>query len=187
MASIQFYLDRSDLSELSEWLSSEVDIALIESLGEGRWRAVNTFKITASGNYRLFHIPSGPLPLLPNSHDEEKRPIEDPFQGWTECRAGADSTQPYFGPGHPAVFSLTVRLIDQGKPSTSSFAWIGNHYAVIGLSATDASKKWWQRLRRWIKKNGQNVEAVGFTWAGAKKVLAFPSARQRIGSGELRL
>ncbi len=152
MAIIKMYLLNEDLKSLSEFLCAEKDIALIKSVGKGRWQAFTDFEITESGRHCLFHSAAGPLPLLAGNHGDPDGVISNPFEGWQENRAGANPKQPYFGSGHTAIFWLNVRLEDDGKVSMSYFEWIGNHYSILGRPAPDVAKKWWARLRRWVKK-----------------------------------
>jgi len=150
--SLKMVLPDEDLKKLFEFLCAEKDIALIKSVGKGRWQAFSDFEITNAGRHCLFHSAAGPLPLLSKIKEETDGLISNPFDGWKENRAGADPEQPYFGSGHPAIFWLNVRFEKDGVAQMSYFEWIGNHYSILGRSAPDVTKKWWERLRRWVKK-----------------------------------
>ncbi len=180
---LPLYLDHKDLQLSSQWLSSEEDIALIESAGPGDWKAVLDFEISKSGRYCLFHKNSGPLPLLTANSEEADEVIVDPFKGWSERRAGANPSFPYFGAGHPAIYWLNVRINPGGQIGFSSFEWIGNHYSIIGQPAPEPAKRWWNRLRRWVKKNAERIPRSGSIEGAHSEVWAFPAALEAIKSG----
>ncbi len=177
------YLINEDLENLSEFLCSEKEIALITSVGEGRWQAFSDFEITDSGRYCLFHSGAGPLPLLAENREDPDEEVSNPFDGWQEKRAGANPDQPYFGSGHPAIFWLNLRLKEDGKVGMSSFEWIGNHYAQIGRPAPDVAKKWWGRLGRWVRKQSFKVPRQGELDGNSKEIWAFSSAMLEFESG----
>ena len=177
------YLIEEDLKCLSEWLNGEKEIALIKSVGERKWQAMNDFEITEQGRYCLFHTNSGPLPLLSENFGEPDEEIPNPFVGWQEKRAGANPNQPYFGAGHPAIFWLNARLKNNNVIGMSSFEWIGNHYAQIGRPAPDVAKKWWGRLGRWVRKETFKIPREGPIDGDRKEIWAFSSAMLEIESG----
>ena len=43
------------------------------------------------------------------------------------------------------------------KIGLSSFEWIGNYYSVAGISANEMTRKYWNRLRRQIKKRAVQI------------------------------
>lgn len=183
MAWLPMYLVKEDLDKLSLWLSEEGDIALIESVAKGKWQAKDSFVIAADGRYCLFHKLSGPLPLLGATYHDPDQEIEDPFRGWQENRAGADPGCPYFGSGHLSVFWLNVRLKNKEVIGLSSFEWIGNHYAKIGMRAPDSAKKWWGRLGRWVRKRSINIPREGALDGKDKEIWTFDGAMLEIESG----
>lgn len=168
MAWLPMYMIKDDLKSLSEYLCSEKDIALIQSIGIGRWQAFSDFEIKNSGRHCLFHAGAGPLPLLAENNKDPNQEILNPFGGWQEMLAGANPNQPYFGAGHPAIFWLNVRLKENKEIGMSSFEWIGNHYAQIGNPAPDVAKKWWGRLGRWVRKQSSNIPRQGPIDSGSK-------------------
>ncbi len=183
MAWLPMYLIDKDLESLFEFISAEKDIALIKSVGKGRWQAFTDFEIKDSGRYCLFHTGAGPLPLLVENHGDTDGEITNPFEGWQEKRAGADPSQPYFGAGHPAIFWLNARLKEDGKVGMSSFEWIGNHYAQIGRPAPDTAKKWWGRLGRWVRKQSFKIPRQGPLDGNGKEIWAFSGAMLEFESG----
>jgi hypothetical protein len=53
------YIAKEDLDSLSIWLDEEDDIAIIESIGVGKWQAKDQLNINSGGTYCLYHKPSG--------------------------------------------------------------------------------------------------------------------------------
>lgn len=183
MSWLPMYLNEDDLTELMDFLNSEKHMYSIRSMGKGKWRAVSEIDINETGRYCLFHSEAGPLPLLGSSPEEPDSEISAPFDGWCELRAGANPNQPYFGPGHPAIFWFNVRLNQDGVIGLSSFEWIGNHYAPLGNSAPEVSKKWWGRLGRWVKKRSERIPRTGDINGDKKEIWAFSGALNDIESG----
>jgi len=166
---LPMYLDTTDLISLSSWLSNESEISLIKAIGEKQWQACNEFTINSSGRYCLYHRPSGPLPLLKKN--------------WIGQDIMINTNLPYFGAGCPAIFWLNVSTENETEIGISSFEWIGNHYSVIGNSATDEAKKWWAKLRRWVKLQTTYIPRQGSTTDTRKEIYAFNSALNDIKLG----
>ena len=183
---LPMYLDHNDLGILSKWLNEEDDISIIRSTGDKEWKAFDEISINSSGRYCLFHKKSGPLPLLKKNFLGQEMMVKDPFKGWVERRTGANPKQPYFGAGHPAIFWLNIRLENNAEIGMSSFEWIGNHYAIIGNPAPDITKKWWNRLRRWVKKQSTYIPRQGATDGPHKEIYALGSALEKILNGTQR-
>ena len=189
MPSLELYCTPDDLAQLLEILGDE--LAFIIPDGDKRWRAVATHTPPDQTRTALWHIPSGPLPLLGANYTKpngipDVRPkgvISDPFDGWTEQRTGADPNIPYFGAGHPGIFWLNLRLSGP-EPSVgnglTTIEWIGNHYASIGNAAPKVTSSRWARLRRQIAKVAQKVPYGGLQSAGRPTIWAFPHALQNL-------
>ncbi|MDO6387051.1 hypothetical protein Q3Y64_12155 [Uliginosibacterium sp. 31-12] len=166
------------------------EIAFIVSGGMGKWFAVNQLNSLKSGRYCLWHVSSGPLPLFRGA-SESPGQIANPFEGWLEVKAGADSSQPYFGAGHPGVFWLNVRgteihhLSGLASIGLSSFEWVGNHYKSIGSSATPETEKLWKSLGRWVKKSTVKVPRGGPNQGTSPEIWAFPNAEARFENGAI--
>ena len=173
---ISFVADEEDFRTILAYLSDHPDVAFIVRAGPGRWRAVGRLDRVDVDRIGLWHIPSGPLPLLAAKPVEPSRPIDDPWRGWTEQAPGFDRSSPYFGPGHPSVIWL---LYNPHGPGTrhgvgiSEFEWLGNYYSVIDLPAAPATEQFWRDLRRWIVR--QTVRRDDPTDSRA-----FPSAMAKI-------
>jgi len=208
MAWIPMYLMKQDVEYLNDWLNQEEEIAFIVSNGDRNWIAQKQHTIitdigkqifagehdTTMRNcveYHLWHVPSGPLPILGGSIGGLKFKNEDwnhegkilnPWTGWTEIRTGANSRVPYFGAGHPGVINLEIRISETDEIPISTFGWIGNHYKIIGDSADPSTEKFWHKLKRMVKKvsiqipRSNNLEAK-------KEIFAFPAAYKEIENG----
>lgn len=186
MPLLPMYLDSEDLKDLSYWLNEEQEISIIVSIGEGEWKATQDISINSDGRYCLYHKQSGPLPFLKKSWTGKELMIPDPFSGWKEMKTGKNPNNPYFGAGHPAIFWLNARLGYDDKIGMSSFEWIGNHYSIIGKPAPEAAKKWWNRLRRRVKKISKRIPRSGPIDGNQKEIYSFPNALRKIESGITR-
>ena len=180
------YIIEEDLADLSEWLNAEESISLIQSAGEHQWKAFSEFQISQDGRHCLYHSGGDPLPLLGENPNEENETITNPFEGWSEKRSGANPNSPYFGAGHPSIFWLNVRMEGKDSIGMSSFEWIGNHYSVIGKTAPPVTKKWWERLRRWTKKQTIKVPRSGVLDGEKKEIWAFGGALEAFKAGQRR-
>ena len=134
---LPLYATETDLKWLLEVLGENPELAFLVSAGEHRWIAVKKVEYSADCRICLWHIPSGPLPLL-REKGQEIGVVGDPWKGWTEERAGAGTSNPYFGAGHVGMIWLNARA--QGKHKKggiglSSFEWIGNRYSLLGRPA----------------------------------------------------
>jgi hypothetical protein len=188
MAWLPFYASENDLPSLLSHLNASEEVAFVVSNGSGKWIAVKTLESLTDGRYCLWHVPSGPLPLFRGAK-ETPGEIATPFAGWSEARAGADPTKPYFGAGHPGVFWLNVRSKDTHRVSgetlvgLSSFEWIGNHYKSIGSAAKPETEKFWKALGRWIKKFAVKVPRGGPQQPAPPEIWAFSGAQAMFEAG----
>lgn len=180
MSWIPLYITEMDLGVISDWLCAETDIALVIRTGEYQWKVIDVFSIVEPGEYYLYHIPSGPLPLLDANQKGEGQVVTDPYKGWTGRCNGANSALPFFGTADQAIFTLSVKFQPQGTIGISSFGWVGNHFGIIGFPATESSTKWWARLRRWVKSQATRVPRSG---SNTPEIWAFKHALQRINQG----
>lgn len=188
MPSLPIYADESDCSAVVDHLNQSEEIAFIVSVGAGKWAAVPRIERLKPGRYCLWHVPSGPLPLFRGAN-EPPGLIENPFSGWVEVKAGADTSQPYFGAGHPGIIWLNVRGTDVNHLSglatigLTSFEWIGNHYKSIGSSAHPDTEKFWKSLGRWVKKNSVKVPRGGLNQSTPAEIWALEGAASQLESG----
>ncbi len=144
MAYIYFSIRIEHAPTLLDWLNRDDELAFVVSDGPDRWRAVHKLDMLLDGKLTLWHIPGGLL------FDGGREPIKDPFSGWATQHPGVDASEPYFGPGHPAIIHLDLKILSRGG---SKAGWIGNHYRVIGQGATSETERWWRRFRSFLKRN----------------------------------
>lgn len=183
---LPMYLTESDAAALIDQLALDPEIAFLVSDGPRRWRAVNDIRFKGDERIALWHVPSGPLPLLLSTHGEADRQVQDPWKGWTEERTGRDPSTPYFGAGHPGIVWLNLRTKGIDRDSCcgmSSFEWIGNRYRVLGCAAEPSTDNWWKSLRRRVKKTSQKVPRQGLSGSLPPEVFAFTSAYGLLEAG----
>ena len=176
-------VNKIDEKEILTFLNQEEEIAFIISNGENNWKAVNTINEFPESEIAIWHIPSGKLPLL--TPDESEEWITEPFNGWIEKRKSANGRTPYFGAGWPGIIHLNIRTNNEREIEMSSLEWIGNHYSIIGISASEVTKKFWNRLRRQIKKRAIQIprsEQERFK----PEIFTFKSALSEIKKGKER-
>jgi hypothetical protein len=186
---LPFYADERDFEQILNFLNEDLQITFIVSAGEKQWIAQKKVDSLKQMRYCLWHIPSGPLPLIQSDSNKEDSLIIEPWKGWEELCTGEDSSTPYFGAGHPGVFWLNVRL--QGRMSSnsiglSSFEWIGDHYKIVGDTTQSITKKWWQSLQRWVKSEAQKIPRSDSLSGTDSEIWAFPSAYSSFKSGIAR-
>jgi hypothetical protein len=182
------YIDEVDAALLCEHLNSDPEIAFIVANGPGRWIAERSLQAVGDGRHCLWHVPSGPLPLLAPGGAPSSI-VEDAWQGWSELRAGADPSLPYFGAGHPGVVWWNVKTRSRRGPGIglSGFEWIGNHYRIIGSSADAATERWWAKLRRLMRKvKASRIPRAGPVDGAGPEIWAWPSALAKISAGAAR-
>ena len=189
MAEIIFYATPSDIQTLVDWINNEPRIAWIvkdaQSGNEYTWRAVDTVPHIEPATYALWHQDSAPLIIPSGSPDIPDVTVLDPFAGWKQTLDNPNATEPWFGALLPGPYSLIFKANGHergGAIGRSGFAWNGNYFRSIGKGADAESEKWWNRLRRFIKK-----EAIGIPWppdqAGRTGAYAFPEACVRYREG----
>jgi hypothetical protein len=195
------YLHGPDVRLLLDRIDADSQLAWLASTGEaGCWRALPRHPAPLFARSLLWHVPSGPLPLLsPRRHPAdmaraERDWIADPCAGWRERRTGADDSVPYFGAGWPGVYALNLSLRRRGEDEPigiSSFEWIGNRYAPLGDAADPSTARCWRRLRAWTRKHARPVTRSGsldppIDRSSDADVLAFPHALEAIQNGTPR-
>jgi hypothetical protein len=189
----EVYLDR--MNELRLPLGDEIKEFTFYTLPDHgyrqRWKAVRTLESPNDGKQSLWHVPSGPLPLLTESG--LPKIIPDAWKGWTEQRVGADPMVPYFGPNHPGEIRLELWTRyrhysetetgslpvlysfwnDHDTLAVSDFEWIGGRYSP----APPSTKRWWNRLKAWFRRTAVRLvdDRMEF-WT-------FPSALARLKGG----
>jgi hypothetical protein len=186
---LPLYVTADDTKTFFQLLLDENELVPIVADGVGRWIATTdkSTLLTASRSC-LWHIASGPLPLLGAKHSDETTWIEDPWSGWAERRPGADRSQPYFGAGHPGIFWLDLNIYPTELPTNicglTSFEWIGDHYKILGGGARLETHRCWKRLRSKIKKVSTKVPRGTIDGPFKPEIFALPIAAQLLQSGK---
>ena len=125
---IPMYLAADDVVGVLEMLNADEEVAFLVKDGPNRWKAILSVPTLPPGRIAIWHIPSGPLPLLAADKQQHDGQVQDAFSGWNELLIGADPTTPYFGAGHPGVIWLNLHVSPSERNSVggmSSFEWIG--------------------------------------------------------------
>jgi len=182
------YLHGTDVDLLVAHLDEDDELAWLVSTGPETWAARPQHPQLPERRFGLWHVTSGPLPLLAPLGDGEDGWVEDPWTGWKERRPGADASTPYFGAGHPGIYWLNLRtspdILGGGAPiGLSSLEWAGNRYRVLGRPATKATELHWRSLRRWVAKQGRRIPRAGDIDGLSPEVYAFPAALEAIRGG----
>ena len=193
MSEIILYLTPSDADTIVEWLNNEIDIAwIIKDSQAGnvvRWRAVHTIEKMTAREYCLWKIGAGNLRIPSGALDVEDSIVLDPFKGWEQTLARPSDDTPWFGQDAPETF--TFRFKENGKEHENSigrsgFYWIGNYFRAIGNGAPEECSKWWERLRRFVKKNAIGIPWPGEIGSGKTGSYAFPEAFTQLKNGRPR-
>ncbi len=183
---LPFYAFGDDPGTLLSLLNGDPEAAFIIADGPGKWRAVKTIEAFRDSRCTIWHVPSGPLPLLAAVHGDRHGKVADPWAGWTEQRAGAVPTMPYFGPDHTGNVRLTIKNFAGGtepRIGLSGIEWTGNHYARIGSSADPATEQWWKRLRAAISRISRKVPRGGPLGQTKPEIYALPDACRAFANG----
>ena len=189
MAEIIFYATRNDIETVVAWLNNESRIAWIvkelEIDNDYSWRAVETISRIEPISYSLWHLDSPALVIPSGSPDIPDTTILNPFAGWKQKLERPNCSTPWFGALLPGPFTLSYKEHgneSEGAIARSGFAWHGNRFRSIGKGADSHTEKWWNRLKRFIKK-----EAIGVPWPPDKEgktgAYAFPEAYVRYRQG----
>src|SRR3990172_11497294 len=183
---IAMYLTTEDVDTLVLMLSKDKEVAFLVPTGPYQWRATLELMPPYPERVAVWHIRSGPLPLVGGEVDHADQPVPDPWAGWTERHTGHDPSTPYFGVGRPNVLWLNLRPKspeDQHAFGLSSLEWIGNRYRAIGLTAKPETVRWWRLLRRRLTRIAKRVPRGTLSAALPPEVFAFPNAYRYLEVG----
>lgn len=186
---LPIYADKDDFIGILDWLNSSDEVAFVVPDGPRRWRAITKLDCLSVPRICIWHVPSGPLPLVRPYPDRTVTLIESPQDGWEELRTGADPNTPFFGVGHPGIIWLNhrpVSLRTAGGIGLSSYEWIGNHYRMIGNAAEPVTEAYWKLLRKWTQKQSKKIPRSGALDGAGAEIFAFPSAFREFQSGTPR-
>jgi len=196
---IPMYVNDVDSRALLTWLANSSEIGFLVPDGARRWKAVREISGPPNYPFHVWHVPSGPLPLLGERRGDPDELINSPWDGWLERRPGADTRMPYFGAGHPGVLTVTFCLESkrawEGYKSTpkppnavglSTVQWTGNHYRIIGNPSKPETEKFWKRLRRFVASQSTKIPRTGPLEGPNSEVFAFRSVFKEIQEGRAR-
>lgn len=190
MAEIILYLTESDAKAIINWVNSESDIAWIvkdSQIGNTyRWKAVNEIHSVESKTYCLWYIGTGALRIPSGNKDIKDALVLNPFVGWEQTLTTETEEVPWFGAAAPETFSFTFREFGRKNEAAlgrSGFNWIGNYFSIIGIAAPPECKKWWEKLKRYIKKNSVGIPWPGELGSGKVGAYAFQEAYKKLMEG----
>ena len=184
MGSILFYADKNDLKSIEEYFNQHPEIAFIVPDGPRRWRAVKTVSGLRRKSVALWHVLSGPPPLLHPLPSNEETRISNPWRGWKELRS-VGKVAPYFGPDDTGIIWFNRRLCGKYKPANlgmSSFGWVGSYFS----KAKKSTEQFWKDLRAWVKANATLIPRTGRVNGPRREIWAFPSALAAFKRGQGR-
>ncbi len=195
---IGFYANDDDIILINNILDDDPEIAfLVKKLKRDflktkwtQWIAVNSIEVLNQGQYTLWHIPSGPIPLPLSTLGDDYEFIDDPWQGWVEKISGLNSNIPWFFGDPPGIIYL--RIQHKGRESDNSiglsdFNWIGNRYSTIGWPAAKETQAWWRKLQKRIKDiSVKKIPRIGPINGEKPEIWALPSAYKQIEEGRPR-
>ena len=120
---LPMYVNKGDSNLLLTLLNEDRDIAFIVTNGNKKWKAIETIERLEDGRYCIWHVPSGPLPLVGSFR--KKAHVKDPWAGWKEKRTGADPTQPFFGAGNTGIIWLNLLTRSSREPDKIGLSSLG--------------------------------------------------------------
>jgi hypothetical protein len=196
---LPLYLLDSDFDLLNDWLCKDEEVYFIQHVDKNLWKLIKElkFKETSQPNiYRLWHLPSGQIPLIKELRPDQGVPISslvnkvsydhvlNPFEPWPGRPLRGLTALPYFGDDETKVFDLEIYNSKSfnDRVRISAFGWLGNRYSILGKGAEKATEKWWKRLRNFVKKNSVHIPR-GNDSSRKKEIYAFPRAIEAIKSG----
>lgn len=190
MAEIILYLTKADAKTIVDWINAEPEIAwIVKEFQNGktyRWRAVKELHAVEPKEYRLWKIGSGQLRIPSGDPEIKDAIVRDPFSGWEQTLESETADVPWFGAPAPETFGFTFLeqgIESEGSIGRSGFTWIGNYFRIVGYEAPDDCIKWWNRLRRFIKKNSTGIPWAEKLGSGKVGAYAFPEAYSQLLEG----
>ena len=190
MAEIILYLTKLDAESIVDWINAEDSLAwIVKHSQQGftyHWKAIKKLDAVESKDYCLWKIDSGPLRIPSGNQTVKDTIVLDPFLGWEQTLKDNVSDVPWFGAGAPETFGFTFREVGSEEDNSigrSGFNWIGNYFSIIGNGAPDECKKFWARLRRYVKKNSTGIPWPGELGTGKTGAYAFPEAYSQLIEG----
>ena len=189
-----FYATKRDSEALREWINAEPEVAWIVKVSEQNqeyvWKATNSIDSLPEQQYALWHFKGGPLNIPSGNRGIADAVVADPFNGWAQTLTYTGATSPWFGANLPGPYNLTFAEAGcerAGNLARSEFSWLGDHYRSIGKPAHPDMLKWWQKLRRFLAKSGQQRPLFESLNSGrSPTAYVFPDAHRQLASGRGR-
>jgi hypothetical protein len=191
MAELIVYASWADVEEIRRFVNEDPEVAWIVKADQSgcnyKWRACLQVESIAGQDYAIWHMRSGPLNIPSGSPNKRDKVVTDPFRGWNQVLDGESHTAPWFGGNLPGPYSFRFRESGGEKAGAlgrSGFNWLLDRYKSIGMPAHPEAKRWWQRLKRFLKQN-----ATVTPWpnrSGRVTAYVFPDALKQVKSGRHR-
>lgn len=165
MPNIIFYATTLDIEVVRDWINAEPDVSwIVKSRQEGNtcyWTLFDQLAAVAERRYyTLWNKQVGPVRTPVAPLQGEYKIVRDPYNGWSQELERKAQSVPWFGEDHRHLvilwFAETSRL-GPGYIGRSGFSWSGNRFRVLGDSAHPEVSRWWNRLKRFIKRNSIQV------------------------------
>jgi len=182
---MHFYASTADLPLVQDTVAADADLALLASEKGNWWKATLDVTLAGDGRYALWHVPTGPLPLMPGDGGDATAMIDDPFGGWRQLRFSDLDGRPFFD-SSPGVLWLDLHTKAKQPGCNlgmSSIDWIGNRFWALGRTAPEVTKKRWNKLRRDFSRLGPRVPRGGINEEGKPEVIALPGALEMLREG----
>lgn len=186
MPSLAIYMYWADCDAVLDLLNSDEEIAFILATRLNYWQAFNRLEKLPVQNVSLWHIPSGPIPVI--AHDDADVLIKDPWTGWAGVPVRGDLDTPMLiGAAQPGVVRSTINHNSDGPLDilrVSYFSWSGNNAnARKGWPVSPQTERWWNRFRRKITSMATAVPAGGLGSDSRERVFALPCALEALQRG----
>ena len=189
-----FYATKRDSEVLCEWINAEPEVAWIVKVSEENheyvWKATNSIESLPEQRFALWHFKGGPLNIPSGNRSIADAIVADPFNGWAQSLTYAGATAPWFGANLPGPYDLTFAEEGCERPGNlarSEFSWLGDGYRSIGKPAHPDMLKWWQKLRRFLARSGEQRPLFESLNSGkSPTAYVFPDAHQQLASGRGR-
>ena len=149
------------------------------------WKAVDQLESIEPKEFCIWHTGSGRLTVPSRRRGVPDKEIVDPYSGWTQ-RYEEFLERPWFGGNLPGPYSFMFKEAgteESGSLGLSGFNWIGDHFRAVGCPADPLAKKWWQRLKRFVRANATAIPWPYPDGHGRLRAYAFPDAHEQILAG----
>lgn len=191
MADLIVYATWVDVEEIRRFVNEDPQVAWIVKADQNgcdyRWRACLELENIAEQDYAIWHMQSGSLNIPSGSPKKPDKLVTDPFRGWDQQLDDELQTAPWFGGNLPGPYNFHFREAGgerAGSLGRSGFNWLLDRYKSIGKPAHPEAKRWWQRLKRFLK--GSATPAPWPDSSGRITAYVFPDALAQVRLGRHR-